>query len=34
VDPRTGARQPAQRETPGRYRAPDAQDWLLVLSTG
>jgi hypothetical protein len=32
-DPRTGERQPASGEA-GRFRAPDEQDWVLVLRRG
>lgn len=31
VDPRTGNRIPAQAESEFRYRAPDNQDWVLLL---
>jgi Protein of unknown function (DUF4038)/Domain of unknown function (DUF5060)/Putative collagen-binding domain of a collagenase len=30
-DPRTGDRQPARDEGKGRFRAPDDQDWVLLL---
>lgn len=31
IDPRTGQRTPARRETDNLFRAPDAQDWVLLL---
>jgi hypothetical protein len=30
-DPRTGKRQKAEPVSPWQYRAPDGQDWVLVL---
>ncbi len=30
-DPRTGQHRPAQQRAPGKFQAPDQQDWLLVL---
>ena len=33
-DPRTGQRTPAEGAGPGTFRAPDEQDWMLVLRRG